>query len=427
MLGLVAVLVHQRVGDGDVRLFLRSVNCLLRRTDDLAVLRLQPLRKALNLDGVLLQLEALRQLVKAFRLHFLLVRLTDNAVGQLGVRHCDLGDHLLLTLLRNELLLGLLNALFRIFFVRVLVDRVAVVVKHRHFLLNHDLDLAGHDDLGGARGGRLAGDLAGLRVDLQACRQVVSRVGRFSALLHVVRQVLEQRRDVVIRELSANRTQRQRLRNNSGEGVSDLPTIRRLTGSRVNRNQRSGVDRCLLQVFRSLEITRLERTLVVALDLAHRVLDLSLSTVRGGGVPTDCVLRVRQQALSLRGYLGARTTLIVVRVVLRNIEIRLCGHQRDVETAQCVSRCADVTLVVEVLEHVDHESRVSDIATLNTWINVHVVIVDVATLGRVDPTTGRKRCESRRAVFWHEVFCDSTEVALFKQVPVLCELVFLGA
>ena len=386
MLGLVAVLVHQRVGDGDVRLFLRSVNCLLRRTDDLAVLGLQPLRKALNLDGVLLQLEALRQFVKAFRLHFLLVRLTDNTVGQLGVRHRDLGDYLLLTLLRDGLLLGLLNALFRIFFVRVLVDRVAVVVKHRHFLLHHDLDLAGHDDLGGARGGRLAGDLAGLRVDLQACRQVVSRVGRFSALLHIVRQILEQRRDVVIREVGSHRTQRQRLRNNSGEGVCDLPTIRRLTGSRVNRNQRSGVDGCLLQVFRSLEITRLERTLVIALDLAHRVLDLGLGAVRGGGVPTDCVLRVRQQAGRLRGHLGAGTTLVVVGVVLRNIEDRLCSYQRELQTVH-VRASNNGALVAVVHEHVGDERRVLHVATLDVRVDVHVVSVDVAHV--VQRSTGK--------------------------------------
>ena len=268
VLGLVAVLIHQRVGDGDIRLFLRSVNRLLRLAGDCAALELQPFRKALNLDRALLQLEALWQLVKAFRLHFLLVVLADDAVGKLGVRHRDLGDHLLLTLLRNEFLFGLLDALFRICLVRVFVDRFAIVAKHRHILLDHDLNLASHDDLSGTRGGRLAGDLATLRVDLKASWQILRGEHWFSALFHVARQILEQRCDVVIREIGSHRTQRQRLRHNSREGVGDLPSIRRLAGSRVNRDQRSGVDRGLLQVFRSLEVTRLERALVVTLDLA---------------------------------------------------------------------------------------------------------------------------------------------------------------
>ena len=333
--GLVAVLINQGVSHGHIRLLFRSLNLLGRRTSDLAVLVLQTGRKTLNLDGVLLQLEALRQLVKTFRLDFLLVRLTDETVGQLGVRHRDLGDYALVLLLSNLLRFGLFDTLFRIFLVRVLVDRITLLIKHRNILFNLDLNLTGYGHFGGTRLGWGAGDLAGLGVNFETIRQIIGRVGRLSPLIQLL---LEQRRYVVVWVLFTRGAQRQLLRHNRSKGVCNLPPVRRLLRHRINADYSSGVNRGLLQIFRSLEITRRQRTLVVTLDDAHRILKLFLSAILSRGVPADCIISIRHQTSSLGGHLRARTTLIVVRVVLRNIKDGLRRHQREANTAHVVTR-----------------------------------------------------------------------------------------
>ena len=328
MLGPVAITINQNVLHSHVRLLLRSLNLGSRRTSDLAVLKLQTSRKTVNRDGILLQLKALRQSIETFRFDILGVIFTNNTINQRRIRHHNLGHDLLLTRLRHLLLRGLLDALI-LRCIRILVHRITLSIDLRHPLLDLNINRAGHNNLSGTSLGRRTSDLAGLGVNFKAIRQLVSRVLRRSTRNDVVRQLLKQRSNIIGRVLIVTRAQRQRLRNDSGKRVRNLPTIRRLLRHRIHIHHSSGVDRGLLQILRRLEITRRDNTLVIALSDAHRILDLSLLTVRTSCIPTDRVIRIRHQPSSLRGHLRPGTTLIVIRVVLRNIKDRLCRHQRE--------------------------------------------------------------------------------------------------
>ena len=423
MLSLGAVLINQDVLHSHVRLLLRSLNSLLRRTSDLAVRELQASRKILNRDGILLQLKALRQCTKAFRLDFLGVLLTNNTISQRRIGYHNLGNNLLLLLLRNSRLLSLLNKLGRIFLIRILIHRIAIFIGDTNRLFNHDLNLTGHSHLSDTSRSRSTSDLAGGLINLQALRQLVSRVLRGSALLHVVRQVLEQRRNIIGRVRIVLRTQRQLLRHNSSKGVGDLPTIIRLTRSRINTDHSSGIDRGFLQILRRLEITRRDNTLVITLKLAHRVGKLFLLTVRTRSKPTDCVIRIRDQTSSLGGHLRARTTLIVIRVVLRNIEDRLRSHQRELQAVH-VRTCKHRPLIPVVLEHIHRERRILHITTLNARVDVHVIGVDVTTLRRVNRTT-RKRTITRSTSLSLKRLSNLAEVPHSELVGSLRSLILL--
>ena len=423
MLSLVAVLINQRVLHSHVRLLFRSLNLLGRRTSDLAVLVLQTGRKTLNLDGVLLQLEALRQLVKTFRLDFLGVLLTNNTISQRSIRHHNLGNNLLLLRLRNRRLLSLLNELGRIFLIRILIHRIAILIGDTNRLFNHDLNLTGHSHLSGTSLGRSTGDLSGCLINLQTFRQALCRVLRGSAFGQVLRCILEQRRNLIGRVRIVLRAQRKLLRYNSGERIRDLPTIIRLTRSRINTDHSSGIDRGFLQILRRLEITRRDNTLVITLKLAHRVGKLFLLTVRTSSKPTDRIIRIRDQTSSLGGHLGARTTLIVVRVVLRDVEDRLRSHQRELQAVH-VRTCKHRPLIPVVLEHVHRERRILHITTLNARVDVHVVGVDVTTLRRVNRTT-RKRTITRSTSLSLKRLSNLAEVPLSELVGSLRSLILL--
>ena len=319
MFSLVTVLIHQRVGHGNVWILLRSLNLLGRRTSDLAVLELQTGRKTLilNCDGILLQLEALRQRTKALRLDFLGVLFTNETISQRRIRYHNLGNNLFLTRLSHRLLRDLFNT---IFLRRI---RIALSIDLRNPLLDLNINRAGHGHLSGTSLSRSTGDLTGLGINFKAFRQTLSSVFRLSPLSDVVRQIIEQWRNLISRVLVKLRTQRQLLRHHSGKRVCHLPTIRRLARCRIHIHHSGGVDRGLLQIFRRLEITRRQHTLIVTLDDADRVLDLFLVTLCISCVPTDCIIRIRHQPSSLGSHLGTGTTLIVIRVVLRNIKNRL--------------------------------------------------------------------------------------------------------
>ena len=378
MLGLVAITINQNVLHSHVRLLLRSLNLGSRRTSDLAVLEIQTGRKTLNRDGILLDLKALRQSIETFRLDILGVIFTNNTISQRRIRHHNLGNNLPLTRLLHLLLRGLLDTLI-LRCIRILVHRITLSIDLRNPLLDLNINRAGHNNLSGTSLRRRTSDLAGLVVNFEALRQLVSRVLRLSALSLLLRQITKQGSNIIGRVRIVTRAQRQRLRHNSGKRVRDFPLIRRLLLHRVIINDGSSVDRGLLQVLRSLEITRRDNTLVIALSDAHRILDLSLLTVRTSCVPTDCVIRIRHQPSSLGGHLGTGTTLIVIRVVLRNIEDRLRGHQRELQTVH-VHACKHRSLVPVVLEHVHRERRILHITTLNLRVDVHVIRINVTNI-----------------------------------------------
>ena len=424
MRGLVAILINQDVLHSHVRLLLRSLNSLLRRTNNLAVLELQAGRKTLNRDGILLDLKALRQSIETFRLDILGVIFTNNTISQRRIRHHNLGNNLPLTRLLHLLLRGLLDTLI-LRCIRILVLRITLSIDLRNPLLDLNINRAGHNNLSGTSLRRRTSDLAGLVVNFEALRQLVSRVLRLSALSLLLRQITKQGSNIIGRVRIVTRAQRQRLRHNSGKRVRDFPLIRRLLLHRVIINDGSSVDRGLLQVLRSLEITRRDNTLVITLGDAHRILDLSLLTVRTSCVPTDCVIRIRHQTSSLGGHLGARTTLIVIRVVLRNIEDGLCRHQRELQTVHVRTR-KHRPLIPVVLEHVHRERRVLHITTLNTRIDVHVISVDVTSLRSIH-ITRNKRLIAIRTIIRVEVLRNGTEITLGKFIRDLRSEVLLRA
>ena len=303
MLSLFAIPVNQHVLHRHVRLLLRSLNRRRRGAGDCAILELQTGRKTLNRDGVLLDFKALRKRTEAFRLHFLGVLRTSRTSCKRGIRYHNLGNNLLLARLGNRLFLSLLDALFRILLVRIFVDRVAILINDRHVLLNHNINRTGHSHLSGTSLGWGTRDCAGLRVNLEALRQPLSRILRRSPLSDIFRQLLEQRRYLIGRVRIVTRAQRKLLRNDSGKRVRHLPTIRRLLRHRIHIHHSSGVDRGLLQVFGSLEITRRQHTLLVTLDDAHLILELNLIARRIGCVPADRIIRIRNQTSSLRRHL----------------------------------------------------------------------------------------------------------------------------
>ena len=329
MPGLGAILINQRVLHSHVRLLLRSLNRSSRGTSDLTVFELQTFRKTFDRNRAFLHFKALRQRTKAFRLHILGVLRTNSASSQRRIRDHNLGNNTLLLLLRNRGLLSLLNKLGRIFLIRVLVDRITVFISDTNQLLNHDFNLTGHSHLRSTGSSRSTRDLAGCFINRQTLRQSLGGILRRSTLNLVGRRILKQRSNLISGVLVVPRTQWQLLRHNRSKGVCDLPTIHRFTRRRINTDHSSRVNRGFLQVLRSLEITRLQRALVIALELAHLVLELNLVTLSIGGEPTDRIIRIRHQPGRLRGHLRTRTTLIVVGVVLRNIKERLRRHQRE--------------------------------------------------------------------------------------------------
>ena len=423
MLSLFAIPVNQHVLHRHVRLLLRSLNRRRRGAGDCAVLELQTGRKTLNRDGVLLDFKALRKRTEAFRLHFLGVLRTSRTSCKRGIRYHNLGNNLLLARLGNRLFLSLLDALFRILLVRIFVDRVAILINDRHVLLNHNINRTGHSHLSGTSLGWGTRDCAGRLINRQAIRQALRRVFRRSTFSDIFRQLLEQRRYLIGRVRIVTRAQRKLLRNNSGKRIRHLPLIRRLLRHRVIVNDGSGVDRGCLQILRRLEITRRDNTLVIALSDAHRILDLSLLTVRTSCVPTDRVIRIRHQPSSLGGHLGTGTTLIVIRVVLRNIKDRLRRHQRELQTSHLVAR-SHATLIGVILEHVHRERRILHIPTLNTRIDVHVISVDVAALRRVNRTTRKRTIPSSTSLSLKRL-SNLAKVTLSKLVGNLRILILL--
>ena len=376
MFSLVTVLIHQRVGHGNVWILLRSRSFSRWSTGDLAALELQTFRKSLNRDGVFLQLKALRQSIETFRLDILGIFHTNDTISKRSIRHHNLGNDLFLTRLSHRLLRDLFNTIF-LRCIRILVHRIALSVDFRNPLFDLNINRAGYGYLSGTSLGRGTRDFARLRINLQTRRQTLSSVLRLGTLNDVVRQIIEQWRNLISRVLVILRTQRQLLRHHSGKRVCHLPTIRRLTRRRININHSCCKDRGLLQILRRLEITRRQHTLVITLDDAHCILKLFLRTVLGRGVPTNRIIRVRHQPSSLRGHLRTRTALIVIRVVLRNIKNRLRINQREANIAHVVTR-PRATQVLDVLEHVHRERRQLHIATLDTRVDVHVIGVDVA-------------------------------------------------
>ena len=413
MLGLVAITINQNVLHCHIRLLLRSLNLLGRCTSDLAVLVLQTSRKTLNRNGVLLQLKALWQLVKAFRLDFLGVILTNEAISQRRIRYHNLGNNLFLTRLSHLLLRDLFNTIF-LRRIRILVHRIALSIDLRNPLFDLNINRAGYGHLSGTSLGRGTRDFARLRINLQPRRQPLSSVFRLSPLSDVVRQIIEQWRNLISRVLVILRTQRQLLRHHSSERVCHLPTIRRLTRRRINNNHSCCKDRGLLQILRRLEITRRQHTLIVTLDDADRVLDLFLVTICISCVPTNRIIRIRDQTSSLGGHLRTRTTLIVIRVVLRNIKDRLSINQRELQRSHIRTR-EHITQILIVLEHVHGERRELNITTLNLRVDVHVVNVDVTGLRSIH-ITRQKRLVTGSAVIWVEVLRNSAEITIFKLV-----------
>ena len=229
VLGLVAITINQNVLHCHIRLLLRSLNSLLRRTSDLAVFKLQARWKTINRNRALLQLETLRQRTEALRLHILGVLLTNSASLQRRIRDHNLCDDTLLLLLRHSGLLSLLDTLRWVFLVRILVDRVSILIGDTNILINHDLNLTGHSHLSGTRLSWSTRDLAGCLINRQTLRQALRRVLRRSTFSEIFRQLLKQRCYFVGNVLVIPRTQWQWCRNNSGKRVRDLPTIRRLT------------------------------------------------------------------------------------------------------------------------------------------------------------------------------------------------------
>ena len=379
VLGLVAITINQNVLHCHIRLLLRSLNSLLRRASDLAVFELQALRKTFDRNRAFLHLKALRQRTEALRLYFLLVRLTNSASLQRRIRDHNLCDDTLLLLLRHSGLLSLLNKLGRICLVRVFIHWLTVFIGDTNVLVHHDLNLTGYGHLSGTRLSWSTRDLAGRLINLQALRQPLGRVLRSCAFRLVVWRLSKQRSDVFSLVVVIPRTQWQWCRNNSGKRVRDLPTIRRLTRCRIHTDHSSRVDSSFLQVFRSLEITRLQGALVIALELAHLILELNLIALRISCVPTDRVVRIRHQASRLRGHLRTCTTLVVRRVILRNIEDWLRRHQRELQAVHIRARHHSARITV-VLEHVHRERRILHIPTLNTRVDVHVIRINVTTL-----------------------------------------------
>ena len=387
MLGLVAILINQGVGHGHIRLLLRSRNRSSRITRDLAILELQAVRKTLNLEGAFLNLEALRQRTKTLWLYFLLVILANNTVLQRRIRHHNLRDDLFQLLLCNPRLLGLLDTLRGVFLIRVLPNRVTVFIGDANVLLYHDLNLTGYGHFSSARLGWNTSDLAGLRVDLKAIWQLVGGVLRLRILSEVIRQVAKQVRNIVVRVFFPCGAKWQLLWNDSGKRVRNLPAVRHLLRNRINADNRRCVDGGFLQVFGRLEITGRQHTLLVTLDDALLTFELGLITSRIGCVPTNRVIRIRHQTRSLRGHLRPSTTLIVIRVVLRDIKDRLCRHQRELQAVHVRTRDNSAGISV-VLEHVHRERRILHITTLDTWVDVHVIRIDVTTLPNSETSEG---------------------------------------
>ena len=315
---LLAVVVNQGVLHGDVWRVLVSLDFLSRSTGDLSAFLIegQTCRKVSNLKRAVLHLELVWVALKTGRHNFLLIIGIDRCSLQRRVSNRQQGRHAIVLDFLNLNRFGLDDALV-LRSRRIHELRIAILIENRTLFLHRDLDVAGHDHLRGTRRRRLARDLAGLRVELQALRKTIDLVGRLSAFNLVFRLIRQYGQCIKLLVLVLHRTERKNNRNDNGERVSGQHRV-------LASDELSGEDVAGLSVLRHSDGAGVG--IIDAIDVITGLDDLTVLT------PNNLVRRHRERT----GHIQLRSIANICRrvrhVEVRNIQLHIMTrHQREVD------------------------------------------------------------------------------------------------